>query len=205
MGPPSLTETSLCGAYLYIWRTSLVDTLLVVRTANLHAYCPLARFPPTVDRCDTNRRNQQYLLTYQGVTSCIIPSTGLYMRDKWLACRQSYAVRPTNPDDVDDLWEHDHNKQANVWRSVFEYTCLSDKPFVRTVSLVIDDQQDATLWFINLFPISSTCFGRCVRPPSGAHDCAYSFWYSSPMLLPQVSWTRWNEVPSRPCHLPAAT
>ena len=29
--------------------------------------------------------------------------------------------------------------------------------------------------FIYLFLISSTCFGRCLRPSSGAFDCIYSF------------------------------
>jgi len=44
--------------------------------------------------------------------------------------------------------------------------------------------KDVTLWFINLYPICCTCFGRCFRPSSGAFDCIYSFWYSPPMLLP---------------------
>jgi len=74
------------------------------------------------------------------------------------------------------------------------------------------------LWFIYLYPISYTCFGRCFRPSSGALDCIYSFWYSPPMLLSgevfahqqehltvftvsvivhlcccrPVSWTKWN-------------
>jgi len=30
--------------------------------------------------------------------------------------------------------------------------------------------------FIYLFLVSSTCFGRCIRPSSGARDCIYSFW-----------------------------
>ena len=30
--------------------------------------------------------------------------------------------------------------------------------------IVNDDQRDATLLFIYLFPISCTCFGRCLRP-----------------------------------------
>ena len=50
--------------------------------------------------------------------------------------------------------------------------------------IVNDDQQDATFWFIYLFLISSTCFGRCFRPSSGAFDCIYSFWYCPLMLLP---------------------
>jgi len=37
--------------------------------------------------------------------------------------------------------------------------------------------------FIYLYPISSTCFGRCFRPSSGALDRIYSFWYSPTMLL----------------------
>ena len=32
--------------------------------------------------------------------------------------------------------------------------------------------------FIYLYQISSTCFGRCFRPSSGALDCIYSFRYS---------------------------
>ena len=38
--------------------------------------------------------------------------------------------------------------------------------------------------FIYLFLIRSTCFGRCLRPSSGAIDCIYSFWYCPPVLLP---------------------
>ena len=39
-------------------------------------------------------------------------------------------------------------------------------------------------WFIFLLLISSTCFGRCFRPLSGALNCIYSFWYCPPILLP---------------------
>ena len=49
---------------------------------------------------------------------------------------------------------------------------------------VIDHQQDATFWFIYLYPIGSTCFVRYFRPSSGALDYIYSFWCSPPMLLP---------------------
>jgi len=38
--------------------------------------------------------------------------------------------------------------------------------------------------FIYLFLVSSTCFGRCFHPSSGAHDCIYSLWYCPPVLLP---------------------
>ena len=38
--------------------------------------------------------------------------------------------------------------------------------------IVIDDQKVATiLVFFYLFLISSTCFGRCIHPSSGALDC----------------------------------
>jgi hypothetical protein len=53
--------------------------------------------------------------------------------------------------------------------------------------IVIGDQQDATILidlFIYLFLISSTGFGRCIRPSSGALDCIYSFWYCPPILPP---------------------
>jgi len=41
-------------------------------------------------------------------------------------------------------------------------------------------------WLIYLFLISSACFGRCLRPSSGALDCIYSFWYCPPILLPAI-------------------
>jgi len=34
-----------------------------------------------------------------------------------------------------------------------------------------------------LFQVGSTCFGRWFRPSSGALDCIYSIWWSSPKLL----------------------
>jgi len=38
------------------------------------------------------------------------------------------------------------------------------------------NQQDATIQ-VNLSRlVSSTCFGRCFRPSSGALDCIYSIW-----------------------------
>ena len=38
------------------------------------------------------------------------------------------------------------------------------------------NQRDATIQVNLLFLVSSTCFGRCFRPPSGALDCIYSIW-----------------------------
>ena len=38
------------------------------------------------------------------------------------------------------------------------------------------NQQDATIQVNLLSLVSSTCFGRCLRPSSGALDCIYSFW-----------------------------
>ena len=39
-------------------------------------------------------------------------------------------------------------------------------------------------WLIYLFLVSSTCFGRRLRPSSGALDCIFSFLYRPPTLLP---------------------
>jgi len=39
-----------------------------------------------------------------------------------------------------------------------------------------DNQQDATIQVSLLFLVSSTCFGRCFRPSSGALNCIYSIW-----------------------------
>jgi len=51
-------------------------------------------------------------------------------------------------------------------------------PCINSV-ITIDNQQYATV-LIYLLPISSTCFGRCFRPSSGAYHCNYS---CPPMLL----------------------
>ena len=50
--------------------------------------------------------------------------------------------------------------------------------------IVIDDQKRCKFCYVYLFPISSTCFGRCFCRSSGALDCNYSFWYSPLILLP---------------------
>jgi hypothetical protein len=42
------------------------------------------------------------------------------------------------------------------------------------------------LFFICLFLVCSTCFGRLFRPSSGAHNCIYSFRYCPPILLRAV-------------------
>jgi len=46
------------------------------------------------------------------------------------------------------------------------------------------NQQDATIYVNLLFLVTSICFGRCFRPPTGTLDCIYSIWYYSPKLLP---------------------
>jgi hypothetical protein len=38
-------------------------------------------------------------------------------------------------------------------------------------------------WLIYLFLISSICFGRFLRPSSGALDCIYGIWYCPPVSL----------------------
>jgi len=59
------------------------------------------------------------------------------------------------------------------------------------------DQQDVTIFYY-LFLKGSTCFGRCLRPSSGAHNCTFSFTYCQPILLQAVI------VPSHPWYQPAA-
>ena len=44
-------------------------------------------------------------------------------------------------------------------------------------------QQDATFLEFVYFYRRSTCFRRFLRPPSGAHNCTYSFRYCQPILL----------------------
>ena len=50
----------------------------------------------------------------------------------------------------------------------FVFLCIAS-------TITIDNQQDATI-LIYLLLISSTCFGRCFRPSSGAYHCNNSLW-----------------------------
>ena len=56
----------------------------------------------------------------------------------------------------------------------FVFTCI-------TSAVTVGNQQFATFYLFTL--ISSTCFGRCFRPSSGAYHCNYRFCYCPPMLL----------------------
>ena len=57
-----------------------------------------------------------------------------------------------------------------------------------------DRQQEATIQVNLLFLVSSTCFGRCFRPSSGALDCIYSIWQYSPKWPPAGVLLSWNAV-----------
>jgi len=67
---------------------------------------------------------------------------------------------------------------VTVFYKKFEFNFPADI----VMEIMIDNQQDATV-LISLFLISSTCFGRCFRPSSGACHCNYSFWDCPPMVL----------------------
>ena len=88
--------------------------------------------------------------------------------------------------------------ESDVWTISFKLLFLHlTFVFPCIVNVIkIDDKQDATL-LIYLLLISSTCFGRCFRPSSGAYHCNYSFWYCPPMLLTK-------SVPHNTQHQPAA-
>jgi len=55
---------------VYLTNMSLVDTFHVVETAHLHKYRPPLRFPPTVNKCDTMKRNHYLYKQVSFVTSC---------------------------------------------------------------------------------------------------------------------------------------
>jgi len=64
------------------------------------------------------------------------------------------------------------------------------------------NKQDATIQVNLLFLVSSTCFGRCFRPSSGALDCIYSICFLK--LLPagslqQLEWTLPDTVNTVKC------
>ena len=78
-----------------------------------------------------------------------------------------------------------HDIQVRIFFLMFVCSCI--------VSIIRNWWPSrCNFWFIYLYPISSTCFGRCFRPSSGALDCIYSIWYSPPCCCQPVSWTRWN-------------
>ena len=58
------------------------------------------------------------------------------------------------------------------------------------------NQQDATIFYY-LFVKRSTCFGRFLRPSSGAHKCTLSFMYCQPILLQA-------DIVGKPRYQPAA-
>jgi len=65
-----------------------------------------------------------------------------------------------------------NEKEKNKGQLWFWCLCVH----VSLVEFVTDDQQDTNFSFVNLYPISSTCFGGCFRPSSVTIECIYSFW-----------------------------
>jgi len=72
--------------------------------------------------------------------------------------------------------------------------------------ITVRNKKDATI-LIYLLLISSTSFGRCFRPSSGAYHCNYGFWYCPPMLLlAGVSyWAEMTSVSSTQYATPASS
>ena len=60
--------------------------------------------------------------------------------------------------------------QGNVYYSELR------KQILQHETVYESNQQDATIQVNLLFPVSSTCFGRCFRPSSEEPDCIYSIW-----------------------------
>jgi len=75
---PSIVWT-IC--LVYLTNMSLVDTFHVAETVHLHKYGPPLRFPPTVNKCDTMKRNR-YL--YKQVSFCHFLSASS-MNNTWHA------------------------------------------------------------------------------------------------------------------------
>jgi len=81
---------------------------------------------------------------------------------------------------------------------------------VRSPIIIIIDNQQASNILIYLFLNSSTCFGLCFRPSSGAFHCNYSFYYCPPMFLLARVLIMFHpkglkSVPPNTQHQPAAT
>jgi len=56
------------------------------------------------------------------------------------------------------------------------------------------NQQDATVQVNLLFLVSSTCFGRCFRPSSGALDCIYSILYKFVIAINTTRYCKYSQV-----------
>jgi len=77
------------------------------------------------------------------------------------------------------LWEKDVVER--YWKILVQdiwYSCLP----ATLIWLYNYDQQDATISDY-LFLQGSTCFARCLRPSSGAHNCTFSFRYCQTIVL----------------------
>ena len=79
--------------------------------------------------------------------------------------RYAFAIRILSRDQRHQEHKYDHTSTTTVAGWFFNY-----------------NQKDATIFYY-LFLKGSTCFGRFLRPSSGAHNCTLSFMYCQPVLL----------------------
>jgi len=72
------------------------------------------------------------------------------------------------------------------------------------LSFNINSQLDTTIIILLITSISSTCFGRQLRPSSGALDCVYSLWYKAPTMLSADHLILVTSRQHRRCFIPQA-
>jgi len=85
----------------------------IVGAGHLYKCRPPVRVAPTVGKCNTSERNNQYLSTYTFVETLfpLLVHTG--EADKWVVCGQSES-RLTSSGQLHESWERDCNDQANI-------------------------------------------------------------------------------------------
>jgi hypothetical protein len=97
-----------------------------------------------------------------------------------IKCKQCGTVFQWNLDPHSQLFIFNYTDSFNAWRwkSFLLFKCRYKCDVHESASWYNyeSNQQDATIQVNLLFLVSSTCFGRCFRPSSGALGCIYSIW-----------------------------
>jgi len=92
----------------------------------------------------------------------------------------------SRPKHLDKINKHSEKIVHQSWLYLQDNTSIFDTRYswVRASLLWFFNcnQQDVNI-FHNLFPKSSTCFGRFLRPSSAGHNCTFSCRYCQPILL----------------------
>jgi hypothetical protein len=145
------------------WHCGLQLLSFIVVTCSVgkvHAIAVLSRAVVVPDRCCT--------VCHHYVVLQMAGTRGAFTWWYWMSVIWSRAV-----------WSGYQNCLCIwIWRSCDRASLMYSSKY---------NQQDATLYNILYCCQCSTCFGRFLRPSSGAQNCTHSIWYMSSLLAATAS------------------